>query len=118
VYLGLARLGDRQPACAGVELASAPTGLLSNLLQPKVQNTDGAIVANGPTGNIRPLAVSPPLPDDEPAAPATTTADKTALLAKALSRYQAVIEVQQRQLETLRKSLMPRTADEASRGNR
>lgn len=101
---------------AGVELA--PIGLLSNLLQPKAQMTRNSDVANRPTGNIRPLAASPPLPEDEPAASAPTTADKIALLEKALSRYQAGIEVQQRQLETLRKSLMPRTADEASRGNR
>jgi serine protease Do len=126
----------------GVELASAPADLLSTLMQPKVQLarlSDGAIVANRPAGNVRPLSAAPPLPDDESPATAPTTDEKIALLEKALSRYQSVIEVQQRQLadgqksqqeqseliqslraelDSLRKSLKPRTAEEASRGNR
>ena len=91
----------------GVEVSSAPAELLSNLMQPKVQmarNSEGAIVANRPAGNIRLLAAAPPLPEDEPAATAPTTADKIALLEKALNRYQSVIDVQQRQLADEQKS--------------
>jgi putative serine protease PepD len=84
----------------GVELTSAPRDALAGLMQPKVElarDGQGAIVARRPAGNVREV-FAPPLPDDPPPAAAPTPADKIALLEKALGRYQAVIELQQRQL--------------------
>jgi hypothetical protein len=85
----------------GVELASAPADLLADLIQPKVhlsRDDAGAIVANKTSSAAAQVAVVPPLPDDTPPPTPPNAADKIALLEKALSRYQAVIELQQKQL--------------------
>jgi len=84
----------------GVELTTAPRDALAGLMQPKVElarDGQGAIVARRPAGNVREV-FAPPLPDDPPPAAGPTPADKIALLERALERYQAVIELQQRQL--------------------
>jgi S1-C subfamily serine protease len=84
----------------GVEFSSAPFDLLADLIQPKVQlqrDPRGGYLARGGGMGLRQLA-SPPLPDDEPALAAPTSAEKLALLEKALDRYRTVIELQQRQL--------------------
>lgn len=84
----------------GVELSSAPFDLLADLVQPKVRlaiDRDGAIVASRRASKLREV-FAPPLPDDEPPPAAPTAAEQIALLQKALDRYQAVIELQQRQL--------------------
>jgi S1-C subfamily serine protease len=83
----------------GIELASAPQAMLSEIFQPKVRlarDEKGMIVANRPAVDARLLATQPgeqPLPPQAP-----TVADKVALLEKALARYQTVIELQQKQL--------------------
>ena len=83
----------------GVEVSAAPFELLAGLMQPKVEiarDAAGNYIAKRGERNIREV-FSPPLPDEEfPAVP--TTADKLALLEKALDRYRIVIEVQQKQL--------------------
>jgi S1-C subfamily serine protease len=85
----------------GVEISSAPAELLADLVQPKVRlsrGDDGAIVTNRNRTAGPAVAVLPPLPDDAPPTAAPTAADKIALLERALARYQAVIELQQKQL--------------------
>jgi serine protease Do len=92
----------------GVELASAPADFLADLIQPKIRlsrEADGAIVTNKTSSVPSQIAVLPPLPDDAPPVTPPTSADKITLLEKALTRYQAVIELQQKQLEMLRAEL-------------
>jgi len=84
----------------GVEFSSMPFDLALDLVQPKVElqrDPRGGYLAKGRGPTTRPLA-SPPLPDDEPLAQAPTSAEKIALLEKALDRYRTVIELQQKQL--------------------
>jgi S1-C subfamily serine protease len=83
----------------GVEVASAPLEMLSGLMQPKVEivREGSGYIARRPSGTIREV-FQPPLPLEEPPPAGATPADKIALLEKALVRYQAVIEYQQRQL--------------------
>jgi S1-C subfamily serine protease len=88
----------------GVEVESAPADFLAGVVQPKVQLTRDArgIVIGPRLGGSTPAAVLPPFPDETPPAEAApTTAEKLALQTKALERYQAVIEIQQRQLQAL-----------------
>jgi len=90
----------------GVEVASAPAELLADLVQPKIRvsrDAAGAIVTNKTSSAPAQVAVLPPLPDDPPPATPPTSADKIALLEKALSRYQAVVELQQKQLSDEKK---------------
>jgi S1-C subfamily serine protease len=97
----------------GVEVASAPLDVLSGLIQPKVQvfKENGAYVARRPSdprqGDTLREVFQPPLslpehpvaaPANAPANPEATPAEKIALLEKALDRYQAVIDLQRRQL--------------------
>jgi serine protease Do len=92
----------------GVEVASAPADLLADLVQPKIRlsrDPAGAIVTNQTSSAPPHVVVLPPLPDEAPPAAPPTSADKISLLEKALSRYQAVIELQQKQLESLRTEL-------------
>jgi S1-C subfamily serine protease len=91
----------------GVELKSAPFDLMVDLVQPKVElqrDPRGGYLAKGRGPTTRMLA-SPPLPDDEPLAAAPTSAEKIALLEKALDRYRTVIELQQKQLADEQKHL-------------
>ncbi len=97
----------------GVEVASAPLDVLSGLIQPKVQvfRENGAYVARRPS-DARPSdtireVFQPPLtlpehpvaaPANSPANPQATPAEKIAVLEKAIERYQAVIDLQRRQL--------------------
>jgi putative serine protease PepD len=87
----------------GVELSSAPIDFLAGIIQPKVEiarDPAGGLIAKSPRAEVREVA-APPLPDDEPpAALAPTSAEKIALLEKALDRYRAVIEIQQKQLQS------------------
>jgi hypothetical protein len=84
----------------GVEITSAPLDVIASFVEPKVQLIRDArgIVVNAPRGGVAEVAAQPPLPDDPPPAAAPTAADKLALLEKAMGRYQAVIEIQQRQI--------------------
>jgi len=84
----------------GVEVSSAPLELLSGLMQPRVQivKEGGGYVARRPGDTIREV-FQPALPAEEPASPTATPAEKITLLEKALDRYRAVIEFQQRQLK-------------------
>ena len=85
----------------GIELDAASTDLLADLVQPKVflnRTSDGAIVTTRGPAPAPTVAVQPPLPNDLPPVIAPTSTDKIALLEKALARYQAVIELQQKQL--------------------
>jgi S1-C subfamily serine protease len=85
----------------GVELPSVPADLLADLVQPKVRvvrDGERAIVTSRRQAPSPAVAVLPPLPDDRPLPVAPTASDKITLLEKALERYQAVIELQQRQL--------------------
>ena len=88
----------------GIEVSSAPLELLSGLMQPKVQivREGDSYVARRPGDTLREV-FQPALPAEEPAAAAATPAEKIALLEKALDRYRAVIEFQQRQLQTEQK---------------
>lgn len=88
----------------GVEVSSAPLELLSGVIQPKIQIVrEGAgFVTRRPGEAVREV-FQPPLPAEEPAQPAATPAEKIALLEKALDRYRAVIEYQQRQLSAEQK---------------
>jgi serine protease Do len=93
----------------GVEVASAPIELLSGLIQPKVQvvREGSGYIARRPGDTIREV-FQPELPPESPLdeTPKTATpAEKIALLEKALDRYRAVIELQQRELEMLRRQL-------------
>ncbi|MCU0877771.1 MAG: S1C family serine protease [Pirellulaceae bacterium] len=83
----------------GVEVASAPLEMLSGLMQPKVEivREGNGYISRRSSGTIREV-FQPPLPTGEPPPAGATPADKIALLEKALVRYQAVIEYQQRQL--------------------
>jgi S1-C subfamily serine protease len=83
----------------GVEVASAPLEMLSGLIQPKIEivREGTGYVARRPASTTREV-FQPPLPPEEPAPAAATPAEKIALLEKALDRYRAVIEYQQRQL--------------------
>lgn len=85
----------------GVEFSSMPFDLALDLIQPKVElqrdPRGGYLAKGGRATGSRPLA-SPPLPDEDPPAAAPTSADKIALLEKALDRYRTVIELQQKQL--------------------
>jgi serine protease Do len=85
----------------GVELDAASTRLVADLVQPKIRlsrTVDGAIVANRSPSAPAAVSVLPPLPNDGPPPAASVLADQIALLEKSLTRYQAVIELQQRQL--------------------
>jgi hypothetical protein len=92
----------------GVEFSSMPFDLALDLIQPKVElqrdPRGGYIAKGGRATSSRPLAAQPadgitvPLPDEEPPAAAPTSAEKIALLEKALDRYRTVIELQQKQL--------------------
>jgi S1-C subfamily serine protease len=89
----------------GVPVSSAPADFLAGIMQPKVRlarDDDGAIVTTrGETNASRAAAqvtTFPPLPNDAPPIVAPTAAEKIALLEKALERYQAVIELQQKLL--------------------
>jgi S1-C subfamily serine protease len=92
----------------GVEVSSAPLDFLAGVVQPKVQLTRdarGIVINPRPAGSTAASAL-PPLPDDPPPAEAApTAAEKIALQTKALDRYQAVIEIQQRQLQALQAEL-------------
>jgi hypothetical protein len=90
----------------GVEVASAPIELLSGLIQPKVQivRKGSGYIARRPGDTIREV-FQPELPPDDAVPPAATPAEKIALLEKALDRYRAVIELQQHELQTLRRQL-------------
>src|SRR5207302_817944 len=79
----------------------APANLLADIIPPKVRlsrDADGTIVTSRGKSAGPAVAVLPPLPDEVPPATAPTPSDKIALLEKALGRYQAVIELQQKQL--------------------
>jgi S1-C subfamily serine protease len=92
----------------GVEVALAPFDLLADLVQPKIhmsRDEKGAIVTNKTSSKSAQVALLPPLPNDAPPPTPPTSADKITLLEKALNRYQAVIELQQKQLESLRAEL-------------
>jgi hypothetical protein len=83
-----------------VELASAPLELLSGLIRPKVElvRDRAGNIAKRPEEVVREV-FQPEVAADEAAAPATATpAEKIALLERALDRYRAVIEYQQRQI--------------------
>ena len=85
----------------GVVLSSLPFDVAIDLIQPKVElqrDPRGGYLARGRGPNVRSLA-SPPLPDDDPPVAAPTSAEKIALLEKALDRYRTVIELQQKQLQ-------------------
>ena len=84
----------------GVEVSSAPLALVSGLMQPRVQvvKEAGGQLARRPDSAIREV-FQPPLPPEDPAPAAATPQEKIALLEKALDRYRAVIELQQRQLQ-------------------
>ncbi len=98
----------------GVEVSSAPLEMLSGLMQPRVQvvKEAGGYVARRPSEVIRSDSIrevfQPALPAEELAPtlgaglttpPTATPAEKIALLEKALDRYRAVIEFQQRRLQ-------------------
>jgi S1-C subfamily serine protease len=101
-----AKVSDIQVVLGGgVEVSSAPLALLSGLMQPRVQvvKEAGGYVARRPGDMNRSDTLrevfQPALPAEEPAPAAATPGEKIALLEKALDRYRAVIELQQRQLE-------------------
>jgi hypothetical protein len=89
-----------------VEVSSASVDFLAGIMQPKVQLTrDASRIVLGPRrGGLGEVAAppfpneAPPFPDEAPPAAAPTSAEKIALLEKALDRYQAAIEIQRRQL--------------------
>jgi S1-C subfamily serine protease len=93
----------------GVEVASAPLEMLSGLMQPKVEivREGSGYIAKRPSSTIREV-FQPALPLEEPPPAGATPADKIALLEKALVRYQAVIEYQQRQLVEEQKKQLSR----------
>jgi S1-C subfamily serine protease len=89
----------------GVEVGSAPIDLLADWVQPKVRlsrDSDGTIATTRRGFGLGEVAM-PPLPDEAPPPAAPSATDKIALLEKALTRYQAVIELQQRQIDVEQK---------------
>ena len=84
----------------GVEVGSAPFDMLGNLIQPKLEigrDPKGGYFARRPGGTTAEV-FAPPLPPEPAEPPRVTSADKIALLEKAIERYQIVIEHQQQQL--------------------
>jgi hypothetical protein len=73
--------------------------MLSGLIQPKIEiiREGTGYVARRPASTLREV-FQPQLPAEEPPPAAATPAEKITLLEKALDRYRAVIEYQQRQL--------------------
>jgi serine protease Do len=96
-----AKVSDIQVVLGGgVEVSSAPLELLSGLMQPRVQvvKEAGGYVSRRPGGTTGEV-FQPALPAEEPAPATATPAQKIALLEKALDRYRAALEFQQRQLK-------------------
>jgi len=101
----------------GVEVSSATVDFLAGVMQPKVQLTrDASGIVLGPRRGGLGEVAAPVLPDEPPPAPVAPTAAETiALQEKAIARYQAALEILQRQLaalqadmEALRKSAAPK----------
>jgi len=93
----------------GVELPQLSHNDLGQLFLPRVEvgrGRDGNYFAQSSPGHIREVAAPPlPIDKDPPTAPAPTAEQKIDLLIKSLERYQAVIELQQREIKSLREEL-------------
>lgn len=95
----------------GVELPQLSHNDLGELIRPRIEvgrSRDGSYFAQNSRGHLREVGVVPvPLekevPADKNAAP--TAEQKIDLLLKSLERYQAVIELQQKEIRTLRDEL-------------
>jgi S1-C subfamily serine protease len=93
----------------GVELPQLSQQDLGQLFLPRVEvgrDPDGKFFAQRRPGHLREVS-QPPLPADPEPAPPPTAQQKIDLLIKALERYQAVIEAQQREIRDLREGLKP-----------
>jgi len=93
----------------GLELPSAPRNLLSDLIQPQLQvgrDPSGAYVTRNRPGHLAEVfAPAPANTDNDNERREPTTAEKLALLEKALDRYRQVIELQQQQIQALKDEL-------------
>jgi serine protease Do len=91
----------------GLELSSAPRTLLSDLIQPQLQigrDPSGAYVTRNRASHLAEVFAPADAAADEEK-PAPTTAEKLALLEKALDRYRQVIQLQQQQIQALKDEL-------------
>jgi len=84
----------------GVEVSSATVDFLAGVMQPKVQLTrDSRGIVLGPRRGGLGEVAAPVLPEEPPPPPTgPTAADTIAFQEKALTRYQAALEILQRQL--------------------
>lgn len=91
----------------GVEVPQLTQNQLGQLILPRVEvgrSRDGSFFAKNDRGHLREVGAAPQPGDKEQ--PAAATADqKIDLLIKSLERYQAVIELQQREIKSLRDEL-------------
>jgi serine protease Do len=90
----------------GVELPRLSHNDLGQLFRPRVEvgRRDGQYFAQTGRGHLREVGAEPLASDQEPPA-APTAEQKIDLLSKFLERQQAVIEIQQREIRSLREEL-------------
>jgi hypothetical protein len=91
----------------GVELPQLSQQDLGQLFLPRVEvgrDPEGKFFAQRRPGHLREVS-QPPLPTEPEPVAAPTAKQKIDLLIKALERYQAVIELQQKEIRELREGL-------------
>lgn len=91
----------------GVEVPQLSQNDLGKLILPRIEvgrGRDGQYFAQSSQGYLREVGVTP-MPAEKDAAPAPTVDQKIDLLIKSLERYQTVIELQQREIKSLREEL-------------
>lgn len=90
----------------GVEVPQLSQNDLGKLILPRIEvgrGRDGNYFAQSSQGHLREVGVTPMPAEKEPAAP--TVEQKIDLLIKSLERYQTVIDLQQREIKSLREEL-------------
>lgn len=90
----------------GVEVPQLTQNDLGTLILPRIEvgrGRDGSYFAQSSQGHLREVGVLPA--EKEATAPGPTVDQKIDLLIKSLERYQTVIELQQREIKSLREEL-------------
>jgi serine protease Do len=91
----------------GVEVPQLSQNDLGKLILPRIEvgrGRDGNYFAQSSQGHLREVGVTP-MPAEKDAATSPTVDQKIDLLIKSLERYQTVIELQQREIKSLREEL-------------
>jgi S1-C subfamily serine protease len=92
----------------GVEVPQLSQNDLGKLILPRIEvgrGRDGSYFAQSNQGHLREVGAATQPAEKEAPAPAATADQKMDLLIKSLERYQAVIELQQREIKSLRDEL-------------